>query len=165
MKGRENFHLREWGCTSGPSLVSCADCTRERYRPTSDAASARHSYDRISNTAESARKRPLRYVQLAAPISLTYDRIIRGIYGARGARGRRCAHFRRRRFATATGCPGPERRREIDLRACKSTTPSAWHAPRKSLVCHERWETISDRYGLALCANEYQRNVSGTLHI
>lgn len=31
---------------------------REGYRPTSDAASTRHSYDRISNTATSARKRP-----------------------------------------------------------------------------------------------------------
>ena len=43
-------------------LASCVDCTRERYRPTSEAASVRHSYDRISNTAVPARKRPLRYV-------------------------------------------------------------------------------------------------------
>jgi len=53
MKGREegNFHLRRTRDDVRPDPASCADCTRERYRPTSDAASARHSYDRISNTA------------------------------------------------------------------------------------------------------------------
>jgi len=63
-KGRDegNFHLRRIGMTYVPTCASCADCTRERYRPTSEAASVRHSYDRISNTAVPARKRPLRYV-------------------------------------------------------------------------------------------------------
>lgn len=149
-KGRDegNFHLlRTRGECTSCGLASCADCTRERYRPTPDAASARHSYDRISNTTASARKRPLRYVQLASPVSQSYDRIIRGDSHRRTRAEHTVTRYIFRgddsRRWTATRHPGQERRCEIDLRARKNTALDTLLVNRACVTSDE--ETMNDR--------------------
>lgn len=104
---------------------------------------------------------------------LSYDRIIRGVLSL-SLRGddeaRYPIHFRdddsRRWFGTPV-CSSSRKTLNKFTSARDSAHSKHLSAPRKSRVCQElRSGTISDRISPRQpYANEYQRNVSGTLHL